>query len=427
LAALILCLPLEFTATFALQPVARWVLLIVVIALVYLLLTRRVSLLLPRNPSLILLLAYVVVSLLSWVVTRAPGSYNSVLAIALYPLAGLALMNVARSQADHRRAWVAFAISGLGVAIVGAGLYLTNSHIWMPNPAVGTRMNITFGDPNITARFLTLGACAAVLLFAARQGPAWLAVAAAMACGVVLPVTFSRSGMALFPLMVLLAAVVALDHRRAAVIGAATLIAFALSMGINPDTRSRALDAEMLAVNLVTGGSQAGGPAVHQAPAVLPLQDNRTYLIGAGVKMFTDHPVTGVGFGGYQHALLTTYRGFLPSRPTDTVSHTYLVTVLAEQGLVGAVIFLAFLLQLGREAISFRQRRDGWATWSTIPAMLIIPIFLYSQFEGRFMQEPYLWVSLALLYSSHRLAEMSGESAADREPTGARKPRLEAA
>ena len=37
----------------------------------------------------------------------------------------------------------------------------------------------------------------------------------------------------------------ALNHRRAAVIGAAALLAFVISTGVNPDTRQRAEDAAL--------------------------------------------------------------------------------------------------------------------------------------------------------------------------------------
>ena len=38
--------------------------------------------------------------------------------------------------------------------------------------------------------------------------------------------------------------------------------------------------------------------------------------------------------------------------------------------------------------------------WTVVPAAMILPIFIYSQFEGRWFQEPYLWLMFGLLYSS---------------------------
>jgi O-antigen ligase len=116
--------------------------------------------------------------------------------------------------------------------------------------------------------------------------------------------------------------------------------------------------------------------------------------------MGIDHPIFGVGFGGYQHALLTTYQRFLPAVYTDSVSHTSSVTVVAEQGLVGALLMSVFLIQLARESLAARSDRDAWSPFITVSATLIIPIFLYSEFEGRFVQEPYLWLAFGMLYSA---------------------------
>jgi O-antigen ligase len=168
------------------------------------------------------------------------------------------------------------------------------------------------------------------------------------------------------------------------------------------------------------------GAQVDQASAIpgnddVSLADNRVYLVRAGWSMFVDHPLAGVGFGGFQHAMLTTYKSFLPKGYTDSVSHTSLVTVLAEQGVIGLLLLAAFLIALAWEALVARRRGDRWAFWSTLPATLVLPIFLYSQFEARFLQEPYMWVALGLYYSARMLARREAmlEHAAETPPASA--------
>jgi len=403
LAAYVLCLPLEFTTRLLRQPLSRYVLVVVAAAYIYLMVARRRSPRVPRHLSSALLALFVVASLASWAVTHVQYSRNSLLDVALYPVVGLLIFNLPLSERDHRRAWMAFLVSGLGVALVGLFLYLANLHIWIPNPAVANRLNITFADPNITARFLTLAAGAAILMFAGRKVPRWLAVATAAACAIVLPMTWSRSGLALFVLSLIIAALFAFDRRRAAAIGAMALVAFALSTAINPDTRDRAGAAASTLVTAVTGGPVDSASAIPGNEDV-SLADNRVYLVRAGWTMFVDHPITGVGFGGFQHAMLTAYRGFLPQGYTDSVSHTSFVTILAEQGLIGTLLFVLFLAALAWEALAARRRGDPWSFWSTLPAFLVLPIFMYSQFEARFLQEPYLWVALGMYYSARALA-----------------------
>jgi len=399
-ALIILTLPLEFTALYLRQPLVRWVLVLVAAALGYLLLTRRRTLVLPRQASAIWLGCFVVAALVSWAATHAPASLRQLADVALYPLFGLVVMNLVRTGDDSRRAWIAFLVSGLAVAVLGFLLYVTHHTIWAPNPVVANRLNITFADPNITARFLTLSAVAAAILFASRRGPAWLCAASAAACAVVVPMTYSRSGLALFAISLLIAAAVVAGRRRAFAFVFCVLAIFVLSTAINPVTRQRALDAESTLVSTVTGtAANLSAPAPAAGGDTFALEDNRRYLIKAGINMFIDHPLTGVGYGGFQHAMGTTYRSLIPSGipNPDLASHTAFVTIAAELGMIGIALMLIFLTQLGREAFAWRLR-----TWSLLPAIVIVPIILYSQFEGRLVEEPYLWLCLGLFYASAR-------------------------
>src|SRR5439155_25174178 len=143
------------------------------------------------------------------------------------------------------------------------------------------------------------------------------------------------------------------------------LLAFAMSTALNPDPRSRAAGAIATAYTAVTGQAVAGYTAPASGSAGIALEDNRVYLVAAGLKMFADHPLFGVGFGGYQNAMLTAYRSFLPQDYIDSVSHTSLVTVLAEQGVLGALLLILFLLALARETWLSRRREntdtDAWS------------------------------------------------------------------
>jgi O-antigen ligase len=428
LVAIVLCLPLEFTSTFLVTQLVRWLLLIVGVAYAYLLATHQRQFVIPRSASAVWLAAFVIAAAASWLATRAPGSANDLLDILIYPAVGLLVANLVHTQDDHRRFWLALLASGLAIGVLGAALYLANTHIWMPNPLLGRRMNITFADPNITARFLALCACVAVLMFSARQGPSWLSIATAVVCGAVLPITFSRSGLALLIITVAFAVMVAFNRRRAALIGGVAVLVFALSTGINPETRQRAIDAATTVVTAVTGTTHNVASGAVSGQGAVTLEDNRRYLVAAGLQMFQDHPVSGIGFGGYQHALLTTYHAFLPNGFTDSVSHTAVVTVLAEMGLVGAILLLGFLVQLARETFQFRQRRDEWALWGVISATLVVPIFLFSQFEARFVQEPYLWLVLGMGYSAQMLASRKrAPVAAERRERRTERRRIEVA
>jgi len=401
-ALIVLTLPLEFTARYMGQPLVRWIIVLVAAALGYLLLTRRRALTLPRERSVMWLAAFVLVSVISWLITRAPSSYKAFADLALYPFFGIMLMNLVLDDRDHARAWIAFLVSGLGVAALGFGLYLTHHAIWIPNPVVGNRLNITFADPNITARFLTLVAAASVVLLATRKAPSWLCLASGAACAVVVPMTYSRSGLALFMVSVLLAAAVTWGRKRSFALALGLLAVFAFSTAVNPVTRIRALDAYDTFVSLAgLTGAEVPVPMVPATEGTgdTVLADNRRYLVEAGVRMFRDHPMTGVGYGAFQHELSTTYAALIPANlaTRDVASHTAFVTIGSETGVLGLGLFLVFLFQLARE--SWRWRRHAWVL---LPATLIVPILMFSQFEGRLIEEPYFWLCLAFGYAAMR-------------------------
>ena len=399
-AAIILTLPLEFTARYMGQPLVRWVIAVVAVAFVSQLVTGRRSLAVPRQASVVVLAVFVGVSVVSWLVTRAPMSYKAVADVALYPFFAIMVLNLMVDDRDHRRAWIAFLVSGLGVALLGFALYVTHHTIWTPNPVVINRLNITFADPNITARFLTLAAVAAVVLFATRRAPAWLCAAAGAACAVVVPMTYSRSGLALFVVSIAIAAIVTSGRKRSFAFAVALLALFAFSTLINPVTRLRAVDAEATFASLlgvsgvvhVTAPSAAASDSSESAFA-----DNRRYLVEAGAAMFRDHPVLGVGYGAFQNELNTTYKSLIPNNlaTRDIASHTGFVTIAAEMGVVGLILFLGFLFLFAREAFRYRSN-----IWVLVPAAVLIPILFYAQFEGRLIEEPYLWLCLALAYAA---------------------------
>ena len=61
----------------------------------------------------------------------------------------------------------------------------------------------------------------------------------------------------------------------------------------------------------------------------------------AGLIMFADHPIFGIGFGAFSQALAGgAYAGLVPPGVATTASHTSLVTIVAETGVVGLALVL---------------------------------------------------------------------------------------
>lgn len=119
--------------------------------------------------------------------------------------------------------------------------------------------------------------------------------------------------------------------------------------------------------------------------------------------MFYDHPAFGMGYGNFEHGMETRYSSFLRPGYKDVVSHTSVVTILAEFGVVGFLVLAGLVFQVGREAwrsaLEIGRRQ---AVTIMTPCLMLVIIFLASQFEERLFSEPYLWTFLGLLYVAER-------------------------
>jgi putative inorganic carbon (HCO3(-)) transporter len=132
----------------------------------------------------------------------------------------------------------------------------------------------------------------------------------------------------------------------------------------------------------------------------------RLYLIEAGITMFLSSPLRGVGVGGFQTGISSQFGVLaLSGSGITTLSHTAIITTLAEGGLIGLTITVMFLSGI-RERFSRLKRTVTHPRTLALLYTIVIGIsvvFISAQTEGKFYEETYLWVFWALLY---RLAEI---------------------
>jgi O-antigen ligase len=398
LAGLVLALPLEFTRQYFPIPsfdLSRLIMVLAIATFAVQVAAVRMTVAIPRAVSFALLLAITAYAVGSALVTSSGNGEKTALAMIVYAVVLLVVFNWAQEPANLRVAWSALAVSTLALAVVAVVLQITGTYIWNPT-FLGNgymRISASFADSNNFGRFLSFGAGIAVLMFADRKPGRlrWVFAAAALASAAANPFTYSRVGWVVFVVCVGLAVVLARNRRRALVLAAAVLALFAVVIFANPGTFARA---ELIEANLT-------GPMAHGRFAWLnglPLDSVRLYLAGAGLQMFLDHPIFGVGFGGFQHAILTTYSDFIPPGRTTTLPHTSSIAILAELGIVGAVMAVTLFGSLFVEMWqSARRLAKRWPVAAT--AVALVAILIASQYEGRLFEEPYLWVLLGLFYA----------------------------
>ena len=403
---LVLTLPLEFTQKFTALSVVQVSRVVIAACLVTLLAQKAFGLREVRLPPMRVWLP--VVCFIGYAAVSAafsgslPGM-KTVAAMVVYSFMALALYNWCGTVWDQSRFWTWLAISVIAVSIVGLVEAVTGKLIWNAPKSGFPRINSTFKDPNIYARFLSFGAVASVVLASRiRAGARAVLVAALILAAAALPFTFSRQGWVLGALVLLLAAVMAADRRRALGLVALAFITFAAVALLDPQVRDRW---SVLGDILTTARPRVYSGALAFVN-VLPLDTARRYLVAAGFQMFYDHPLFGVGFGNFPASMLGAYAGFIAGDSKTIDSHTSFVTIIAELGLVGLALAAWWAFEFLRSTVkSFGSPvRRPFVTTALLALLLIL---LVSQLEGRFLEEPYLWLFLGVALGAQRIDESS--------------------
>jgi len=214
------------------------------------------------------------------------------------------------------------AVEAIAFVLIGSVEYLTRSLFWNDQVIRSNefhtyfRVNSVFWDPNVYGRYLALAivlAMAALLWVRERRTFALLTVLVAV-LWLGLAQTFSQSSF-----LALLAGLAVLAALRwswrwtlaAVVVGAAGAVLVVLLAGGSGKIR----------LNIDTSG--------------------RANLVQGGLDLFAERPLQGYGSGSFQDA----YREHQANKDAPvSVSHTEPVTIAAEQGLLGLILYAALIV-----------------------------------------------------------------------------------
>lgn len=280
-------------------------------------------------------------------------------------------------------AWAAF------IACVGILQWLTGVLFWNARliHTGFTRINVTFADPNILARYLAVAIAADFALLRTGIMRDEVLIGAMVVETLACLMTFSRSGWLLMPLgigIVLWRARGREGHGRQLIFAVAAFALIGATFRLSGGLGKRAASLDL--------GVTALGP--------------RVALIDTGLRIFAEHPLFGAGLGGFQTVAERFYRQALPYQGKYvTLSHTAFVTTTAELGLPGAILTVWWLLAAWRSLGNVTETADAWLTGCALASVSgICVIFVSAQSEGRFFEEPMLWMLSGLLMAIERLS-----------------------
>lgn len=140
---------------------------------------------------------------------------------------------------------------------------------------------------------------------------------------------------------------------------------------------------------------------------------NRNALIEAGAKVWADYPVEGVGIGNFR----SVSRNYLSSehyRVFRSVAHNLYVTLLAETGFVGFMLFMGWIAASMIQLYMTMIRRDPVYSPLATMWMIVFIIFLFKGYTASTMHyDKILWmmggISLAIYQGAQRQSLITAE------------------
>ena len=327
------------------------------------------------------------VSLL-WSKDPRQGAIELLFFVLPFGLLAVVLARLVWSRAWVLTLYVQLAVMALVFAVIGIVQYETRNIFWNPKVRVDNayapsgwfyRVNSVFYDPSIYGRFLVVGILASlVVVLFRRADPLW-SIAAALTIVItwvgLLP-SFSQSSFLALMVGIAVATVVAWGRRSLLLVGVVVVLLVA-ALVASPTVRHKA------SLSHVTSG--------------------RSTLVSTGLKVAYHHPASGVGVGGFKRAYaeLAHLRG---KEPKAAASHTTPITVSAELGFPGLLLFL--WLVVSAVVLAFRHLgRDFDGAARLAFGLALVAILVHCIFYNALFEDPSFWGLLALVAVGARTVE----------------------
>jgi putative inorganic carbon (HCO3(-)) transporter len=270
-------------------------------------------------------------------------------------------------------------VTAMAVVFAAIGFYQYDTRNIFENPKLGVsnayapffRVNSVFWDPSVYGRFLVVAMAPSIAQIVLGRSLKWSLAGAAVlvVTWLGLLISFSQSSFAALLVVVIGAAFIAWRWRALV----AVALAFAVLAGIavaQPQIRRSLQHHTTAGLNSASSG--------------------RASLVANGIRIAKAHPVRGVGVGGFKRAYAD--RVHLKGKnPKTAASHDTPVTVAAETGIPGLVLFTWLLVALFRQAF----RRSGRV--GLISGLGLAAILCHSLFYNAFFEDPLTWMLIGLV------------------------------
>jgi putative inorganic carbon (HCO3(-)) transporter len=283
------------------------------------------------------------------------------------------------------------AVTAMALVFAAVGFYQYQTRDIFQNPKVINsnayaqyfRVNSVFWDPSVYGRFLVVAIVPSLVLlvYARVRRLAPLVVAAVVVTWLGLLISFSQSSFAALLVAVVGVSVVAWRWRALVAVAVAAFVLAGIAVSA-PTLRHSIQHHTSSGLNSATSG--------------------RSSLVANGVRIAAAHPLSGVGVGGFKRAYAERVQKFKVKNPKLAASHTTPVTVAAEGGLVGFVIYLSLLAALLAQAFRRADRSDA-GTVALASGLALAAVICHSIFYADFFEDPTTWLLIGLIGLASRV------------------------
>jgi O-antigen ligase len=236
------------------------------------------------------------------------------------------------------------------------------------------RVNSLFFDPSIYGRFLMLVMIAvttAVLWGARREAQIGAAVLVWLLAGLV--TSFSQSSIVALLLGLMVLAAWRWSVRGTAIASAGLLLLAVAVLLLAPEGSHIGLNGKKGSAENATSG--------------------RTTLVEGGLELFANRPLQGYGSGSFETEYKRHKKGSQATAQNATsASHTIPVTIAAEQGLIGLLVYAALLAAAFLVLFSGAGRSPPRIAIAAAFAALVLHTWTYADF----LEDPFTWALLAI-------------------------------
>ncbi|HEU0316982.1 MAG TPA: O-antigen ligase family protein, partial [Solirubrobacteraceae bacterium] len=234
------------------------------------------------------------------------------------------------------------------------------------------RVNSVFFDPNVYGRFLAVVmlAITAAMLWSTGRREVAAAAAALLVLWGGLMTSISQSSIAALLLGLAVLAALRFSVRRTLAVGVALVVAGAVFVLVDGSAIRVDLSSSKKADQATTG---------------------RYNLVRGGIDLFADRPLTGFGPGSF--ALEYRRRQRASTESAVSASHTIPITIAAEQGVAGLLLYL-LILAAGAGRLFGSGVRDSPARMAV--AAGFVALVLHTLLYADFLEDPITWTLLGI-------------------------------